>query len=233
MSGTEDEDAGVATADASSADTSSTDTEAAGDGVASQEDFENAFAQVEPQVDDSEVSMIEAPQGEEAIGGETADLVNAGVQLIKMVANGTSVTMTKDGYANALPAGVKPEDLAGWQSNKRVLSFGSGTTPWWEIWHADWAADIFVTFMYGGNQDGVGAYVDQAHVALDNVTLPPDFSFEVEAAFPGAGLRMTPATVGAIQLTLTWRLKGFLGQLLAAERSKVMLLIGTGDVRDV
>ncbi len=233
MSGTEEETT-TTTSDSADAGTDSTEggTQTA-EAAPTQEQFANAFEAVSPNVDDSELSMIEAPSGEEAIAGETADLVNAGVQVIKMIANGSSVTISKDGYANALPAGVKPEDLAGWTLNKRTLSFGSGQTPWWEIWHADWSADIFVTFMYGGNDAGAGAYVDQAHIALDNVVLPADFSFEVEADFPSAGVRMTPPSVGAIQLTLTWRLKGFLGQLLSAEKSKVMLLIGTGEIRDV
>jgi hypothetical protein len=206
---------------------------APGGAAPSQEDYANAFAAVTPGVDDGEVAVIEAPQGEEAIAGEAADVVNAGVQLIKMVANSASVTMTKDGYATALPAGVKADELAGWQSNKRIISFDSGKSSWWEIWRADWSANIFITFMYAGNAGGTGAYVDQAHVALDSVVLPPDFTFEVEAAFPTAGLRMTPPTVGAIQLTLTWRLKGFFGQLLSSEKSMVMLLLGTGEVRDI
>jgi hypothetical protein len=231
MSGTDEET--TTTSDSSDTGSDSGDGGTTTAAAPTQEDFTSAFEAVDPSVDDSELSMIEPPSGEEAIAGETTDLVNAGVQVIKMIHNGTSVTITKDGYANALPAGVKAEDLAGWTLNKRVLSYGSGTSPWWEIWHADWSADIFITFMYGGNDQGVGLYVDQAHAALDNVVLPPDFSFEVEAEFPAAGVRLTPPSVGAIQLTLTWRLKGFLGQLLSAQRTKVMLLIGTGEIRDV
>lgn len=200
---------------------------------ATQEDFEAAFQAVEPEIDDSEVAVIEPPEGDEAIAGEIADVVNAGVQLIKLVANSSSVTLVKDGYAHALPAGVGAENLSGWQPNKRVISFRTDTTPWWSFWNVDWRATILVTYMYGGNADGTGAYVDQVHVALDDVVLPPDFSFDVEAAFPATGLRMTPPTVGAIQCTLTLRLKGLFGQLLSGQRSMVMLILGTGAIQDV
>jgi len=85
-----------------------------------QEDFEAAFQAVEPEIDDSELSVIEVPDQGEAIAGEIGDIVNAGVQVIKLMANSASVSIVMDGYAHALPAGVKAEDLSGWRQIGRA-----------------------------------------------------------------------------------------------------------------
>jgi hypothetical protein len=197
--------------------------------TATEEEFAQAVAASGPQADDTEVTTIEIPAAEEAIGGEATDVVNAGVSIIKLIANSAGVSTTRDGFAHALPPGVPATELEGWQGpNKIIFSWSSGETPWWDVFHVDYRWKLQVTYMFGGTAGGSCTYVDQVHVALDDVVLPPDFTLEVDATFPETGLKMGSPPVGGLQFAVTYRLKGFLGQLLSSEHSFNIRVLGTG-----
>jgi hypothetical protein len=162
--------------------------------------------------------------------GEISDIVNSGISVIKLVANGASVEVKETGYANGLPAGYTPADLIGGQY-KRIGKQWKQDTPWYEFYNADFDFTVGFNWKWGLQIDGLHHLLDMVTVTLDVEYLPPDMTVDVEAHFPGRGSRdgTEDDVVATLPFTIAVTLKGFLGQLVSWRQTLNCEVRGDGN----
>ena len=161
--------------------------------------------------------------------GEITEIVNAGVSVVKLVANHAGSHVDDSQFATGLPHGVTGDGLSGWQF-KKVGKHWKQTSDWYEFWNVDWDYTVGMKWAHHGSDHGKGKYVDQITITLDVVHIPPDFTLDVTAHFPKNGLNAgtDDDPIGALQFTTTIEAKGFLGQLVSWSINLDCLVQGDG-----
>ena len=171
------------------------------------------------------------PTSDGVIGAELTDAVNAGVSIVRLVANSASVKIDRTRVARAVPAALRPENLTDWAGPRRIAQ--QWTTPdseWWEVWRAEYAFTLGAQFLFNGRRPGVaGQYLDDILLFLEVATLPADFTITATGHFPSTCHMFGSTTpVAGMPFAVDLEVKGFFGQLVSWSRTLSFNLFGDG-----
>ena len=162
---------------------------------------------------------------------DITEAVNTGVTVIQLIANHAGVQNQTGQFANALPPGVEAAHLTGWVAkDPKPTRLWKQDSEWYEFLSVDWEFSVGIRWYYGGTTDGSNKFVDQVTVTLDVVYLPPDFTLDVTANFPGNGL-MGSNGVAELGFNMVVQLNGFFGQLVSSRSNFDCVVRGDGSYR--
>lgn len=166
------------------------------------------------------------------IAGDVADAVNAGVTLVRLVANSASVHVDRTRVARAVPKALRPEELAGWAGPRRVARrYRTPDSEWWELWRAEYDFTIGAQFLFNGRRRRApGQYLDDILVFLEVSALPPDFTIVATAHFPETcHMFGTSTPVAGMPFTVDLQVNGFFSQVVSWSRTLSFNLFGDGS----
>jgi hypothetical protein len=160
---------------------------------------------------------------------DATDIVNTGINVIKLIANHAGVSVVQGGYANGLPHGKNADELVGWQ-HTGISKRWYHASEWYEILDVDMDFTVGLRWNYGGHDGSSDAkYVDQVTVTLDVNYLPPDQTVDVTANFPSAGVVYDNGP--GLGFTTVVEMKHVFGQVESWRKSFDCLVNGDGTFR--